>query len=228
MGSPRAYNIQAAPTVTELPVVGGRVIAVEIETSATAHQNLLDRKYYQRAGRNTEAMVDFQIRDVMNRRLRPEIQVDRRLINIEATGDLHRKSLQIFITNVGQVTLEKWFFEIDIPPEVIRDSRDTEASPLLDALLRSWFDTMSLVEDFNGRRVFRMSFGDPDEEQRRRFLHPGQTLTLLYSDRPPEIVLEIDHDIWHRIRGLPIAWRMYLPNSQPIEGRWAFDDWCNF
>lgn len=214
--------------ITELPVSEGRVVVIEIEASSTAHQSLIDRKYYQRAGRTTEPMVDFQIRDVMNRRLRPEILVGHRLINIESNGDLHRKALEVFVTNVGRVTLEKWYFEIDIPPEIVRDTRDPNTRPLLEALVENWEDSMSLAHDAGGRRVFRIGRGDPDEEQRRRFLHPGQTLALIDPSKHPEIVIEVDHDNWRRVGGQSISWRMYLPDLQPIQGDWPFDDWCHF
>lgn len=214
--------------ITELPVSGGRVIVIEIEASSTAHQNLLDRKYYQRAGRTTEPMVDFQIRDVMNRQLRPEIRVDRQLVNIESNGELHRKELAVSITNIGQVTLEKWRFEIDIPSEVIRDTRTPDAQPLIKALVENWGDTMCLTRNSDDRLVFRIAYGDPDEEQRRRFLHPGQTLILVDPRKHPSIVIEVDDVIWHRVQGLPFLWRMFLPNSQPIKGEWIFENWCNF
>lgn len=214
--------------ITELAVPGGKVIAIEIEASSTAHQNLLDRRYYQRAGRSTEPMVDFQIRDVMHRRLRPEVRVDPKLVNIESNGELHRKQLEVLITNVGQVTLADWQFEIDIPHEVIRDTRQQDARPLLEALVDTWDDTMSLARAPGGRRCLRITCGDPDEEQRRRPLHPGQTHTLVDPSRHPAIVVEINDTIWHQVHGLPIAWRIYLPNSQPIRGEWPFDEWCNF
>lgn len=214
--------------ITELPVTGGRVVVIEIEASSTAHQNLLDRKYYQRAGRTTEPMIDFQIRDVMNRRLRPEIRVDHRLVNIESNGELHRKELAVSITNIGQVTLEKWQFEIDIPSEVIRDTRTPEAKPLLKALVDNWGDTMCLTRNSDDHLVFRITYSDPDEEQRRRFLHPGQTLILVDPRKHPAIVVEVDDDIWRRVQGLPLLWRMFLPNSQPLKGSWTFENWCNF
>jgi len=45
----------------------GRFMVVDVEQGATAHQSTLDRKYYQRVGVVVEAMLDFQIRDVMER-----------------------------------------------------------------------------------------------------------------------------------------------------------------
>lgn len=214
--------------ITEIAVTGGRVIVIEIEASSTAHQSLLDRRYYQRAGRSIEPMVDFQIRDVMNRRLRPEVRVDPRLVNIESNGELHRKELEVLITNVGQVTLENWQFEMDLPHEVIRDTRDPDVHPLLEALVKSWGDTMSLARGSGGRRFLRITRGDPDDEQRRRPLHPGQTHTLVDPDKHPAIVVEVDHTIWRQVHGLPIIWRIFLPNSQPIQGEWRFEEWCNF
>lgn len=214
--------------ITELAVPGGRVIAIEIKASSTAHQNLVDRRYYQRAGRNTEPMVDFQIRDVMNRRLRPEVRVDLRLVNIESNGELHRKALEVSITNVGQVTLEKWQFDIDLPHEIIRDTRDPGTRPFLEALVETWDDTMSLIKVPDGHRLLRVTRGDPDEKQRRRLIHPGQTLMLINPDRHPAIVVEVDHAIWRQVHGQPIAWRIFLPNSQPIASEWRFEEWCSF
>jgi Putative DNA-binding domain len=214
--------------ITELAVPGGRVIAIEIDASSTAHQNLLDRRYYQRAGRSTEPMVDFQIRDVMSRRLRPEVRVDSRLVNIESNGDLHRKELEVLITNVGQVTLDKWRFEMDLPHEVIRDTRDADVMSLLDALVESWSDTMSLAQGLDNQCVLRITCGDPDEEQRRRLIHPGQTHMLVNPNKHPAIVVEVDHAIWNQIHGRSIFWRIFLPNSQPIKGEWRFEEWCNF
>ncbi len=216
--------------ITELPVVNGRVVVIEIEASTTAHQSLLDHRYYQRAGRSTAPMVDFQIRDVMNRRMRPLLQVTPKLANISTTGDLHRKMLEISIKNIGQVTIEKWRLEFDVPLLVIRDSRDEDRTePLAKVLASTWHDTVQIVVDETDRHIFRISHTDPDDDDgRRRFLHPGQEIKLLGVDKMPEVIVEVGHKIWRSIHGQPMTWRMYLPNSQPLQGEWPFDSWCNF
>jgi len=86
---------------------------------------------------------------------------------------------------------------------------------------------MSLARGPGDRFILRITLGDPDDEQ-RRLIHPGQTHTLVDPDKHPAIVVEVDHTIWHQVHGLPIAWRIFLPNSQPIQGEWRFDEWCNF
>ena len=95
-------------------------------------------------------------------------------------------------------------------------------------LIKCWQDTMSLVNDLNGRRVFRITCGDPDEKQRCRLIHPGQTLLLINPDRHPAIVVEVDDIIWRRVHGQPMAWRIFLPDSQPIASEWRFEEWCSF
>lgn len=171
----------------------------------------------------------FQIRDVMNRRLRPEVHVDCMMVNIESNGELHRKALKVSLANIGQVTLEDWYFEIDLPRDVARDTRYPDGpEPHLEALVASWRETLSFVQGPDGNLLLRVSRFDPDDDQRRRRIHPGQTLTLIDPDLHPEIVVEIDAPIWQRVRGKPIAWRLYLPNAQPIAGDWSFEAWCNF
>lgn len=223
--------------VSELNVDGGRVIAIEVEAASTAHQNLIDRRYYQRAGRNTEPMVDFQIRDVMNRRLRPEIRIDAKLVRKELFDKTrkpeYRKAPQVAITNVGQVTLENWQFEIDLPYEIIRDSDHPDRFKSEDPLAHlGWVDAhrgvVSLVHDHSNHLVLRVQAGDPDDDQIRRFLHPGQSLILVDPERPPFITVELDNTIWRKIHGRSIYWRLFLNNSQPIRGEWLFDDWCDY
>jgi hypothetical protein len=213
---------------TELAVSGGRVIAVQIEAASTAHQNLIDRRYYQRAGRITEPMVDFQIRDVMNRRLCPSIRIKHKLVKLKRGRNLHRYGLHVSMTNIGQLTLENWRFEIDIPRELIRDTRrESELSPLLEALLSSWSSICSLEDGLDNRRVLRVACEDPDESfERRLIIHPGQTRTLFEPDRLPEIIIEIDDTIWRKVQGRSILWRIFAANTQPIVGEWSFDKWC--
>lgn len=214
--------------ITELAVNGGRVIAIEIKASSTAHQSLIDHRYYQRMGRNTGPMADFQIRDVMSRRLRPEVRVEHRLVNIESNGELHRKALEVVITNIGQVTLENWQFEIDLPYEVARDSDYPDPVSHIETLVESWCDRFSFARGSDNQKLLRISHGDPDEEQNRRLLHPGQTRTLVDPNKHPTMVVEIDHAIWEKIHGRSIFWRIFLPNAQPIKGEWRFDEWCDF
>jgi len=223
--------------VWELDVPGGRVIAIEIEAAATAHQNLFDRRYYQRAGRSTEPMVDFQIRDVMSRKLRPEVLVEPKLVRKplfdKTRKPEYRKAPHVSITNVGQVTLEKWRFEIDLPYEIIRDSDYPDKFESKDPLAHlSWVDghrgVVSLVRDDKNHLVLRVHAEDPDGEQTRRLLHPGQTLILVDPERPPFITAELDNSIWRKIHGRSIFWRIFLNNARPIRGEWLFDDWCDF
>lgn len=57
------------------------------------------------------------------------------MVNIKNNSELHRKELEVLITNVGQATLENWQFEMNLPHEVIRDTRDTHVRPLLETLV---------------------------------------------------------------------------------------------
>lgn len=214
--------------ITELPVTGGKIIAIEIQASSTAHQNLFDHRYYQRVGRSTSPMADFQIRDVMSRRTRPEARVDLRLVNIECNADRHRKALEVIITNVGQVTLEHWQFEIDLPYEVLLDSEYPDPVKHMDIMVSTWRDRMSFAYTADNQRLLRVTFGDPDEDQNRRILHPRQTRVVVDPDQHPAVVLDIDHDAWQKVHGKSIFWRVFMPNAQPITGEWRFDDWCRF
>src|SRR5690606_28809747 len=52
------------------------IYVVEVPQSSTAHQNTRDKVYYKRHNFLVEAMLDYEIRDVMNRSQHPVIEMD--------------------------------------------------------------------------------------------------------------------------------------------------------
>lgn len=74
---PKIDNVE----ITYLPDgENGGYFVVEIPQSDTAHQNRLDHIYYKRRNATIDAMEDYEIRDVMNRRKTPIIDLEFKLI----------------------------------------------------------------------------------------------------------------------------------------------------
>jgi len=215
-------------TELALPKNLGRVVAVEIEAAGTAHQSLLDLRYYQRAGSTTAAMTDFQIRDVMNRRTKPEVDVRPSMRRLVQSKKLHRYLLEVDITNTGLVSLEKWRFEIDIPDMVVTDTSD-EAYQQLD-----WeFHVSELVTA--KRKLCRIAFGDPHPIGHAKILHPQQSIgfrsnegTQESSEWYPRVVIEVTDKTWEQVRGFDIPWRLYMLHNAPVTGTWPFEVWCRY
>lgn len=74
--SPKIQNIDITCIVVD-PVIPNEVVyVVKIPQSSTAHQNLKTKQYHKRYGTTVAAMEDYEIRDVMNRRVHPDITLD--------------------------------------------------------------------------------------------------------------------------------------------------------
>jgi hypothetical protein len=209
--------------VHELPVPaqegGGRVLVVDIAASNTAHQSGLDHRYHQRIGTRVSPMEDFQIRDVMNRRSAPRMEVQLRKGTLNKASDGHSYVFVPELLNTGMVTLDRWLFEVDFPEIAYSDH-----------LMR--MQVVNLAQD----RVEHA--GVPY----RRFkipaaaalpggaheIHPGQRALL-----GPNIGLN-DFRVWATIDNLAnlqscrpsILWRLYMPNARPLEGEVPYDSWC--
>lgn len=215
--------------ITELPLpAGGRVVAIEIAAANTAHQNIADLRYYQRSGSTTQPMTDFQIRDVMNRRSKPEVRVEPRMRPLVRRADFHRYLLEVKLTNVGMVSLEKWRLELDVPNAVVTDTSD-------EAMIELDYEFHVTEHEGDRQELCRVGFGDPHPSGHTKILHPQQSLefrsrqgTQETSEWYPRIVIEIDHRRWADLRGTDIPWRLYMPNNAPLTGVWAFSDWCTF
>ncbi len=219
--------------IHEIPVMGGRVMVVDVERAHTAHQNLLDHVYYGRSGVTTRALDDSQIRDVMGRRTAARVEVKvvtRHVVQQPALHGhpaLHRYDLALQITNVGHVTVEDWLLDVRLPAMVIRDSRYRQH----DVMRASQAFHRVVRERIRGSMDSVVTVGDPDWTGQRHILHPGRDLIFSPNENNfPSVLVEVDDDIWSQLKSTepPIIWTLYLKDQPPIEGSVPFDEWCRF
>lgn len=102
--------------IKQLEHPGGRVFVIEIEQADTAHQNRLDRLYYQRTGVLSEPMFDFAIRDVMNRRTHPRVVLDFTFQIVQHAISPESCILRAVprLLNDGSVTARHWALAVDL------------------------------------------------------------------------------------------------------------------
>ncbi len=75
---PKVPGVQIHPVET---APGKVVYAVEVPKGDTAHQ-ASDKRYYKRLGRTNEAMWDYEVRDVMNRKSCPRILIEVQIVQV--------------------------------------------------------------------------------------------------------------------------------------------------
>lgn len=86
--SPKLENILIHPI--SIPDSNEEVIyVVEIGQSTTAHQNTKDHKYYIRRNFQNEPMLDYEVRDIMNRTKQPDLElsfeIEKKIYEVEKT-----------------------------------------------------------------------------------------------------------------------------------------------
>jgi len=212
--------------INDLPQAGGgRIVVITIQASSTAHQNLRDRLYYQRAASVTSPMVDYQIRDVMARRSKPDAAVRLEFQRHEQQNKFHRYKMDVEIRNTGPITLEKWWLDVDIPRAAFRDSRSSQTN--VSALNPNYHKLIRGMRTESGQDIIRVSYGDPWLEGERSLIHPSQTLALDRGHKHyADMMLEVDDSIYAQVTGVPIAWTLYFNNSPPKAGLVDFTEWC--
>lgn len=224
--SPRFHDFD----IEEIAVEGGRVLIVDIKAAGTAHQTLLgDLRYYQRAGVTVRPLEDFRIRDLMSRDTRPVAEVIVRTQTFELGQTLHRYSLRVTIKNIGNVTMEKWWLNVDVPASAFRDSRHPGQN--LAQLHPMYHHMVQRTRSQDRREIARLSFGDPMGNGARYILHPGQAQS--FDPEPgqfPEFMVEIDAENVQAFRReqRSLSWTLFLNNAQPVLGEVPFDAWCRF
>jgi hypothetical protein len=203
----------------EIPVpTGGRLIVVDVDQSSTAHQSLKDHRYWLRVAATTERMLDFQIRDVMNRRNAPMIEVYLGRTVQQRSNDEHLYKLQPSIKNIGARTLERWEFRLGIPTVAVNEPNGIAS-----------LGFSSLREGLYGIEYtwFITSYW-PARSGRTFEVHPGQWLEIDGKMGCSPIPLRVVTEVWHCVDGRQLPWRIYSPDARPIEGKISYADWCDF
>lgn len=133
------------------------VYVVEIPQSNTAHQNTKDKIYYKRHNFKSEAMLDYEIRDIMYRQKHPIIDLDfsifREYDEVEfeeefSTQDSEKEfdfvfNLHISTMNKGTILAEYVVCKIEIPSDLILCSREDKFG----------FETFSFNNISNNTRI---------------------------------------------------------------------------
>lgn len=163
----------------------------------------------------------------MARRTKPEAAVELRLRKLLQSEALHRYALEVTVENTGSVTLEKWWLDVDLPAQVLRDTRYAQTSVM--SMHPNFQKLITHKAYADGTRVVRISYGDPWQDGERCLVRPGQTLKLDNSYRHfAEILVEVDDAIHQQIEHVPLRWALYFNNNAPLHGEVSFDDWCSF
>jgi hypothetical protein len=206
--------------IREIPVPaargGGRLLVLNVEQAATAHQCTIDRKYYQRFNATVEPMLDHQIRDVMNRRSAPVVDVAMHSRRFKESSSLHVYDIDFTLTNSGIVSLTDWALEFDVPTVAWVPELQVSSAPI----------------DRKGVRVddapyYRCTLHSQALEPVTP-LHPGQSLSP-GADRGVILArLVVRSDTEDRLLGKRLQWRLYMPNAKPLFGQLPYREWSQF
>lgn len=128
---------------------------------------------------------------------------------------LTRYSLDFEVRNAGSVTLEKWSLQLDVPTELLKDTRNASISIME---MASGFGHIVSHRRVDGSPVRRITIDDPFRDGKRFILHPGQTLRRNEIPGVPDFILEVGHSSLIATSGGVVSWTMYLNNSPPVSG----------
>lgn len=198
----------------------GRVVVIEVDSAATAHQSSRDHRYYQRIGTSTRPMLDFQVRDVMGRRTAPQISITIRRYRLQQAGDLHRYAVFPALRNDGTVSLQDWRLELMLPSAAYDHHEMNQRG--VGAILVDEHE----LDGVRFRRARIPSIRNGVEHR----LHPGDEVEVGQSTGYPDWCLAVNKATWRELKAVaaPIRWRLLMPNARPSEGLLAFADWCDF
>lgn len=90
------------------------IYIVEIPQSTTAHQ-ARDYRYYKRHNFLSQPMEHYEIKDIMNRGIMPDAEVEFGYKVIQSTRDKHKYQLGIIVRNHGAIAINNFKIEFTFP-----------------------------------------------------------------------------------------------------------------
>jgi hypothetical protein len=206
--------------VTAVPLTDkpGRVIyVITVSQGDTAHQ-AADMRYHVRRGLTTEAMLDHEIRDVMNRRKYPVLEPEFSYMTLNADGARHRYQLSIKIENVGSVLARAIKLEFLFPRVLVR--QDDSYSHLLARGVATL--------DLHGRIHDCLSLQIRETEA---MIFPGDTWNVLEAPGARWLLTySVDHDSFARFTPDDeiVPWKLFADDMQPRTGAATYREIQNF
>jgi len=93
------------------------IYVVVIPKSSTAHQTI-DFRYYKRYNFESVPMLDFEIRDIMNRSQIPDVEVEFDSDILSAGDRKHENILKIMVCNISKKIVNNYKLEFNIPNKI--------------------------------------------------------------------------------------------------------------
>ena len=134
------FEIDCIPSDSD---TGSFYYIITISKSMTAHQNVIDKCYYNRKGAISMKMEDCEIRDVMNRAKTPIINIEYELIKkivhpirtgqgLAIASDIHEKmsdeisyELHYWLVNNGHIYAKYVNYFLYVPLEILKDESES-------------------------------------------------------------------------------------------------------
>ena len=215
--------------ITPVPIDTGQshvVYVVEIPQSTTAHQ-AMDLRYYKRFNFLSVPMEDYEIRDVMSRSTKPDVQVtfDTKRLSYGGANDLF--ALNVAVKNQGQLVVNHFKLEFAFP------NLDVLLFPLHIAVQSTGFtpeekpcEKLVTVEVTNPGA---MTHGTREEFIRVIY----RSADVLFPNDQEDInrALELkylmnSYVFSHREEIPPLTWRLYADDMIPKQGEVSFSELC--
>ncbi|MGV8815845.1 MAG: helix-turn-helix domain-containing protein [Gelidibacter sp.] len=201
------------------------VYVVEIPQSVTAHQNTVDHKYYIRFNFEAVPMLDYQIRDIMNRNKHPKVEllfeiektlfiekttiqgsgnsIAERLINgTQIEEEITAQTLKVTPINNGSVVSEYINYFVQLPENVLDPDRSGHLSKVKEGVRQFYGE--NTVQDLLNVSIHTLGNYGPS---RFHPLLPKMTAETKHISLTKEDIDEGE-----------ITWTVYADNSEPISG----------
>lgn len=206
-------------TVTCVPVEGGRVIVVNVAEGDTAYQNKMDRRYYNRVDASSAPMYGFAVRDVMNRRTKPQLRPALAIHHVDMEQQRHRYVVTPSLENTGNLTASHWTLSVGLPWQL----GFIEANYALQ--VRYFHPYGDYERDY---RWFEFSSERPPGGGGR--ILPGQTRHLGQDAGYGLLEIRItDTQGQALLRNQPpLRWVLYLDDSPRTAGTVPYDQWSRW
>lgn len=196
------------------------VYVVEIPQSKTAHQNVKELRYYKRYNFESIAMHDYEIRDVMNRNEKPQLNVQvfvQEVASANGYDGYRNYRIMVEVKNLGIKVIPNYKLALFLPDiNTFRPEYEVDNGAPYKLTMPSEFDTR--VREISERsQVAYLAYHLVHRSEQN--LYPKDTARL-FDDT--EIVYHIQNvqglvELYGVCSKLDIRWKLFADQIDPLE-----------
>lgn len=181
-------------------------LVIQVEQGQTAYQ-ARNKLFYRRTGSTVQPMEQYEVHDVMNRAIVPDVAVQFGYQKLNLTATIHEYRLNVIVKNLSDRIVENFKLQFEFPNNGEGYNTFKKRNDYNDP----YFGKITFSDKVDGKYI--IEFRSIEKLFPKDEFDVGKLLALIYR---------VDNNVYSKWNTDTLKWDLYADNMQPKKGEVPF------